>query len=112
MLLMRWAIGFGVLWIAGGAMAAGCPESGARIFLTAGGKVTLNGHLVEPPELAAELQALNPKPTVICYSREKPQTGPPPAMRTVMDAIMSMHLPVGLFTDSTFQTPVRPDGGP
>ena len=90
-------------------MAAGCPESGAKVFLTVDGQVTLNGRKVQVSHLAAELQALTPKPSVICYSRENPQGESPATMRTVLDAIMSLRLPVGLFTDATFQTPVRPD---
>jgi hypothetical protein len=88
-------------------MAAGCPESGAKVFLSSSGQVTLNGEIVEARRLAAELQALSPKPTVICYSRDNPQAEPPAAMRLVLDAIMSVHVPVGLFTDATFQIPVK-----
>jgi hypothetical protein len=90
-------------------MAAGCPESGAKVFLAADGQVTLNGRKVQVSHLAAELQALVPKPSVICYSRENPHGEPPATMRTVLDAVMSMRLPVGLFTDGTFQTPASPD---
>ena len=95
--------------ISGGSMAAGCPDTGAKVFLTADGRVTLNGRKVEAAHLAAELKALAPKPTVICYSRESPQGDPPPAMTVVLEAIMSVGLPVGLFSDATFQTPVRPE---
>ena len=90
-------------------MAVGCPDTGARVFLTADGRVTLNGRKVESSHLAAELQALTPKPTVICYSRENPQGEPHPAMTVVLQAIMSARLPVGLFSDATFQTPVKPE---
>ena len=103
------ALGVVSLWFCGGAMAGGCPDTGAKVYLAADGNVTLNGRKVEAAHLAAELQALNPKPTVVCYSRANPQREPPPTMTVVLEAIMSVRLPVGLFTDATFQTPVRPE---
>jgi hypothetical protein len=84
-----------------------CPNSGARVFLTAQGAVTLNGKGVEASTLKSALEALKPKPTVICYSRENAAGEPHPAMTVVMDAITSTRLPIGLFTDSTFKTAVK-----
>lgn len=85
----------------------GCPATGARIFLAANGTVMLNGRKVEPGKLSEALGNLKPKATVVCYSRENPGGEPPPEMSVVMDAIMAARLPVGLFTDSTFSTPVK-----
>jgi hypothetical protein len=90
-------------------MPQGCPESGARLFLTAQGHVTLNGRAVEVSALKDALLTLSPTPTVICYSRENPAAQPHPAAQAVLEAMMATQLPIGLFTDETFQTPVRPE---
>jgi hypothetical protein len=92
----------------GVAMSNGCPKSGAKIFLSADGIVTLNGRKVDAAQLKNALLSLSPKPTMVCYSREAPQGEPPPAMPAVLDAIMAMRLPIGLFTDGTFTVPVKP----
>jgi hypothetical protein len=54
------------------------------------------------------ITSLQPKPTVVCYSRDDPQQEPPPQAEAVMEAIMALRLPVGFFTDATFRTPVTP----
>ncbi|MCM2313091.1 MAG: hypothetical protein NDI84_16995 [Steroidobacteraceae bacterium] len=85
-----------------GAASAACPATGAKVFMTSAGVVTLNGKQIQASSLKDALAKLSPKPTVICYSRENPVGEPHPAMQTVLDAIISMNLPVGLFTaDST-----------
>jgi hypothetical protein len=86
-----------------------CPDSGARIFLSAQGDVTLNDRRVEASQLKDALLALSPAPTVLCYSRENPTGEPHPPVQTVLDAMMAAQLPIGLFTDATFQTPVTPE---
>jgi hypothetical protein len=91
------------------AMPTGCPDDGAKVFLSAHGVVTLNGRQVEASKLIDALMALSPKPTVVCYSREAPQGEPHESMKVVLDAIIAMRLPIGLFTDATFKTAVRPD---
>jgi hypothetical protein len=90
-------------------MAQGCPESGARVFFTAQGDVTLNGRRMDVSELQNALLALSPMPTVICYSRESPDAEPHPAVQTVIEAMMATQLPVGFYTDATFRTPVVPE---
>ena len=90
-------------------MAQGCPESGARVFFTAQGDVTLNNQRMEVSELQNALVALSPTPTVICYSRENPEAEPHPAVQTVIEAMMATQLPIGFYTDATFQTPVVPE---
>jgi hypothetical protein len=89
-------------------MSNSCPESGARVYLAENGVVTLNGRKVEAARLQDALKALSPRPTVVCYSRENPDSEPHQSMSIVLDAIISMNLPVGLFTDSTFTTPLKP----
>ena len=89
-------------------MPQGCPDSGARVFLTAQGDVTLNGRHMAASELRDALLALSPVPTIICYSRENPVAEPHPAVQTVLEALMATQLPIGFFTDATFQTAVTP----
>ncbi len=91
-----------------GAASAACPPTGAKVFMNSAGVVTLNGKQIQASALKDALAKISPKPTVICYSRENPTGEPHPSMQTVMEAIISMNLPVGLFTDATFSTPVRP----
>jgi hypothetical protein len=90
-----------------GANVSVCPSTGARVFLSAEGVVTLNGQKVEAPVLKGALEALKPKPTVVCYARENAAGEPNPAMGVVLDAITATRLPIGLFTDSTFRTVVK-----
>ena len=90
-------------------VAQGCPESGARVFFTAQGDVTLNDQRMDVSELQNALLALSPTPTVICYSRENPDAEPHPAVQTVIEAMMATQLPVGFYTDATFRTPVVPE---
>ena len=92
--------------LGGNAMGAGCPDSGVRIYLDGHGNVTVNGKAVRLKNLGAELAALQPRPSVVCYSRDNPQQEPPAQYEVVMKAIMAMRLPVGLFTDDTFKTPI------
>jgi hypothetical protein len=90
-------------------MPSGCPASGARVFLKASGEVLLNGKLLTASQLKDALSTLSPRPTIICYSRDSAQGEPPASMGIVLDSIMALRLPVGLFTDATFATPVRGD---
>jgi hypothetical protein len=87
----------------------GCPSTGARVFLAANGTVTLNGKVVDVSRLKSTLGDITPKPTVICYSRETPDAEPPPTMKPVLDAIISLQVPIGLYTDSTFTVRLKPN---
>ena len=80
----------------------GCPDGGGRVFLLANGNVTLNGKPVGAGDFARRLSELKPRPSEICYSRENPTREPPPEMRTIVDAIIAMQLPVSFYTDSSF----------
>jgi hypothetical protein len=90
------------------AARAGCPDSGAKVFLTAQGAMTLNGRPLEPSQLKDALLGLSPAPTAICYSREDPAGEPHPVAQGILEAMMAVRLPIGFFTDETFQTPIRP----
>jgi hypothetical protein len=87
-------------------MGAACPDSGVKIYLHQDGRVTLNGSTIDAANLSAALAKLQPRPTVVCYSRDNPEGEPPPQMQQVLEAIMALRLPIGIFTDRTFKTPV------
>jgi hypothetical protein len=80
-----------------------CPPAGARVAVSGeGGIVRLNGIEVSPAALAADLRSLAPPPAVVCYYREAATSGGASAAPDVLEAIMSMRLPVLLFEDPDF----------
>src|SRR5271156_4417924 len=78
-----------------------CPPAGARVAVLAQGLVKLNGAQVSPAALAAALRSLAPPPALVCYYRETAATDAP-AAPDVLEAIMSMRLPVLVFQDTDF----------
>jgi hypothetical protein len=83
-----------------------CPKTGAKVVITALGNVTLNDALVPVDNLAAALNALTPRPSEVCYFREKPKGEAPAAVRIAINAIISTRLPIAFFSDATFSTRV------
>ena len=86
--------------------SAPCPKTGAKVLITALGNVTLNGVLVSVDNLAAALNALAPRPSEVCYFREKPKGEAPAAVRVAINAIISTRLPISFYSDATFSTRV------
>jgi len=78
-----------------------CPPAGARVAVSVEGVVRLNGVEVSPAALATALRSLAPPPVLVCYYRQ-PAAGDTQAAPDVLDAIMSMRLPVLLFQDTDF----------
>jgi hypothetical protein len=90
--------------------SAACPKTGARIVVTASGSISLNGKPVPVENLGATLNALVPRPTEVCYFREK-AIGPPPAdVSTAVSAIIAAHLPVSFYSDASFANRVGMPG--
>ena len=83
-----------------------CPTTGAKVLVTALGNVTLNGAVVPVDSLAAAISALAPRPTEVCYFREKPKGEPPAAVRITVNAIISTHLPISFYSDASFTSRV------
>ncbi len=79
-----------------------CPKSGAKVLVTAMGIVTLNGKVVPVDSLTSALSALAPRPTEVCYFREKPKGEAPAAVKIAVNAIISTHLPISFYSDSSF----------
>jgi hypothetical protein len=86
---------------AGGVAPLPCPPAGARVAVSVQGVVRLNGAVVSPAALAAALRSLAPPPVLVCYYRQ-PAAGETQAAPDVLEAIMSMRLPVLLFEDTDF----------
>ena len=86
--------------------AGPCPKSGARVMITALGNVTLNGTPVVVDKLAEALTALKPRPSEVCYFRERPSGPPPAAVRVAVNAIISTKLAISFYSDATFTTRV------
>ena len=82
-----------------------CPASGVRVFLKSSGSLILNGRSIEASRLSSELSAIRPRPTLICYSREKPWDKPPATVELVLGALMALNLPFRFYTDATFSSP-------
>jgi hypothetical protein len=78
-----------------------CPPAGARVAVSTQGVVRLNRVQVSPAELAVALRSLAPPPALVCYYRETAPSDAP-AAPDVLQAIMSMRLPVLVFEDSDF----------
>lgn len=83
-----------------------CPQEAARVAVSARGVVRLNGTEVSPAALAAALRSLSPG--FVCYYREAPGNEAV-AVPAVLEAIMSMRVPVALFEDAAFTrgVPIR-----
>jgi hypothetical protein len=79
-----------------------CPKTGAKVLVTAMGIVTVNGKVVAVDGLAAALNGLAPRPTEVCYFREKPKGEAPAAVKIAVNAIISTHLPISFYADSSF----------
>ena len=86
---------------AGAVAPVPCPPAGARVAVSVEGVVRLNGVEVSPATLATALRSLAPPPVLVCYYRQ-PAAGDTQAAPNVLDAIMSMRLPVLLFEDTDF----------
>jgi hypothetical protein len=63
--------------------------------------VRLNGAEVPAAALATALRSLAPPPMLVCYYRAA-AASEAPAAPDVLEAIMSMRLPVLLFEDAAF----------
>ena len=85
-----------------GAATNACPKTGARVLISAAGKVTMNGTPVPVENLAASLNALAPRPSEVCYFRENPKGAPPASVQAAVSALISTHLPISFYSDASF----------
>jgi hypothetical protein len=88
-------------------VSEGRPASIVRIYVNAGGVITVNGRVVGAANLKQALESLKPTPTEVWYSRANAQGEPPAGGMAVMEAIVAMRLPVAFYTDDTFKTRVK-----
>lgn len=80
-----------------------CPSAAARVAVSAQGVITLNGTEVSAASLAVALRSLSSPPVLVCYHREAPAANAPAASPAVLEAIMSMRLPILVFEDAAFE---------
>ena len=83
-------------------MAAPCPATGVKVFLASDGNVIVNDKTISSNDLKGALEQLSPRPTEVCYSRENPNSAPPPQMASVLDNIAALKAPISFYTDRTF----------
>ena len=84
------------------AAASPCPPTGVRVFLGSDGNVSVNEKAVAAADLKKALEAVSLRPTEACYSRENPNSPPPPQMATVLDSVAALKVPISFYTDKTF----------
>jgi hypothetical protein len=83
-------------------VAAPCPATGVKVFLLSDGSVVVNDKTVSSSDLKSSLDKISPRPTEVCYSRENPNSAPPPQMASVLDSIAALKAPISFYSDRTF----------
>jgi len=81
---------------------APCPATGVKVFLASDGNVVVNDKTVSSNDLKGALEQISPRPTEVCYSRDNPNSAPPPQMANVLDSIAALKVPISFYTDRTF----------
>jgi hypothetical protein len=82
--------------------ASPCPATAVKVFLASDGNVVVNDKTVSSSDLKGVLEQISPRPTEVCYSRENPNSAPPPQMASVLDNIAALRAPIAFYTDRTF----------
>ena len=78
-----------------------------RLYVDESGIVSVNGAHVAPGVLLQYIRRLNPAPKLACYSVAG-TTGRPLGSATQVIVILSeLELPLEVYTDDTFSTPVN-----
>src|SRR5882762_8195300 len=83
-------------------VASPCPATGVKVFLASDGNVVVNDKAVLSNDLKGSLEQISPRPTEVCYSRENPNSAPPPQMASVLDSIAALKAPISFYSDRTF----------
>jgi hypothetical protein len=84
-----------------------CPTDAVRIYLDDEGQTIVNGTNVASGELLSYLSALTPRPKRACYALAVTQTGPSGSGTGVLVDIGILKLPLALYGDNSFTTPVQ-----
>jgi hypothetical protein len=87
-----------------------CPMEGLRINVDAEGVITVNGNQVELLDVSKYLQRIRPTPKIACYSLASTARRPLMAGISVIEDVALLDLPLEVFADSTFNTPVKLKG--
>ena len=84
-----------------------CPKEGVRLNVDAEGVITVNGTQVDLLDVSKYLRQLKPTPTLACYSLASTARKPLMAAISVTTDVALLDLPLEVFADSTFNTPVK-----
>lgn len=83
-----------------------CPRAAVRLYIDQGGVVTVNGVQVTPQTLPQYLRRLKPAPKLACYSVAGTTGRPLGSAMQVIVTVSQLDLPLEVYTDHTFATPV------
>ncbi len=87
-----------------------CPMDGVRVNVDAEGVITVNGIQVELLAVSKYLQQINPAPKLACYSLASTARRPLMAGISVIGDVALLDLPLEVFADNSFNTPVKLKG--
>jgi hypothetical protein len=77
-----------------------------KVFVKTSGAIVLNGNQIETSAFGPILAHVKVEEGRVYYAREAGQSEPTQAQYAVFDQIAAVGVPIGLFTNETFSTPV------
>jgi hypothetical protein len=84
-----------------------CPERGVRIYVGGRNEVTVNGVRVANMDMVRHLMKLAPAPELVCFVNAALPESPFAAGTALSSVAAVLRLPIVLYTDGTFATPLR-----
>ena len=84
-----------------------CPDRGVRIYVGDGNEVTVNGVRVADMDMVRHLMKLAPAPELVCFVNATRPESPFAAGMALSSVAGVLRLPIILYTDGTFATPLR-----
>jgi hypothetical protein len=84
-----------------------CPIDGVRIYVDAKNQIIVNGINIASDKLFMHLRGLTPAPKRACYAVAASHAGPPVDAMTVLTDVGILKLPLALYADDSFTTPVQ-----
>ncbi len=78
-----------------------------KVYVDKDGKISANNVIVRLVILDEQLKDLKDKNGIIYYSRANVTSEPPEESMKVMQMVIKYELPIRLYTDRTFTTPIK-----
>ncbi len=78
-----------------------------KVYVDRKGEITSNGNIVSLEELDKQLKELKENNGAVHYSRTNVTNDPPEECMKVFQLVVEYELPIKLYTDKTFKTPVK-----